>query len=94
MADAASQASTFFPVIPTTPKLSYDPDAPSFEPAPVLVGSSYPGRLAYTPEFNATEEFTEELAALPLASQQSLGYSLADLLLSCQFDEMTCDRER
>ena len=94
MADAAAQASTFLPVAFTAPKLSFDPDAPSFEAAPVLVGSSYPGRLAYTPAFNATEELTEELAALPLATQQSLGYSLTDLLLSCQFDEMPCDRER
>lgn len=95
MADAVADASTFLPIESTsnpTPKLSSD--SPTFEAASVLVGSSYPGRLAYVPAFNATEVFTEEMATLPLATQQSLGYSLADMLLGCQFDEMPCDGER
>ena len=42
----------------------------------------------------ATELFTESLAAMSLDARMTLGYSLADLILDCTFDGQPCDMPR
>ena len=54
----------------------------------------HPGRLAYDPAFLATEVFTEELAALPTAVKQQMGYSVGELILNCQYAEIPCSMNR
>ena len=92
MAEAAAEASIFETV--TTPPTGYVEGAHTFEAAPPLAGSIYPGRLAYDPAFLATEVFTEELAALPTAVKQAMGYSVGELILNCQYAETPCNMNR
>jgi len=62
-------------------------------PSP-LVGSVFPARLTPTQSFQESETFTETLAALPESAKANLGYSMSDLILTCQFNGIPCNMIR
>jgi len=67
---------------------------PNFEPPAQLKGSKYAERLAFTEEFLAKEQLTEELASMSLSEKIALGFSASEFILDCSYDGTPCSSER
>ena len=63
------------------------------KPSP-LNGSTFPGRLAYSPSYLENELFTEQLAEMPVQQKTGLGFQINDMLLDCQFEGQPCNVSR
>jgi len=63
---------------------------PNFEPPAQLEGSRYAERLAFTEEFLAKEQLTEELASMSLSEKTALGVTASEFILDCSFDGVPC----
>jgi len=58
---------------------------------PLLIGSKYPTRLAYSQAYQTSQEVIEQVAELPVAKQIDLGYSLESLLVECKYGGVECN---
>ena len=63
------------------------------EPSP-LNGSTFPGRLAYSPSFLENEIFAEQLAEMSVQQKTGLGFQINDMFLDCQFENQPCNMSR
>jgi hypothetical protein len=87
------EASRCAATIPTPTPLPTRSPAPNFVAPQPLVGSKYADRLAPTPQFAQQQQYTETLAALPLAQKAALGFTAADFILDCLYDGNQCNVE-
>jgi len=82
------------PKFPEPYKSEYVRGTANFQTPEPLIGSSFPARLAYNPDFEASEIFTEKFASMSDMTRNSIGYSLNDLILNCEYDNAPCNMER
>ena len=90
-ADCAAHAPVSFESKHSTSRNAEVPNL--MEPHP-LNGSTFPGRLAYSPSFLETEIFTEQLAEMSVQQKTGLGFQINDMLLDCQFEGQPCNMSR
>jgi len=87
LGDAAQCAAQQPPTPTPTPTRSTEPN---FEPPAPLEGSRFAERLAFTEEFLAKEQFTEQLASMPLSEKIALGFTASEFIVECSYDGKRC----
>lgn len=89
----AAQCAAQPPPTPTPTAITRSTE-PNFEPPAQLKGSRFTERLAFTQEFLAKQQLTEDLASLPLSNKVALGISASEFILDCTYDGTSCDNDR
>jgi len=91
---STDRAATCASNIPEPYKSGYVRGTPNFNSPEPLSGCSYAERLEYNPDFEASELFTENFASLSDEIRSSLGDSVTDLVIDCEFNSVACNIER
>jgi len=91
---STNNAATCASKIPQPYKSEYVRGMPNFQSPEPLIGSSFPARLVYNSDFETSEIFTEMFASMTDETRNSIGYSVNDLILGCEYNNAPCNIER